>query len=96
MEKTKFIAMSRGRCPGLWSYYEFFSTLDEDNENNNGDWKQFSKKEDAVDYLYKHFVPGIRQFFVIFLLTKNCSIIHEWLCDRRVPSKQVYHERARI
>jgi ribonuclease HI len=59
MEKQKYIAMARGRCPGLWSYYEFFSTLDEDNEKNKGEWKQFSKKEDAVDYLYKNFVPAL-------------------------------------
>ena len=83
MEKTKFIAMSRGRCPGLWSYYEFFSTLDEDNENNNGDWKQFSKKEDAVDYLYKHFVPGERPFlcngFIRPLLLKTlCNLFLEF------------------
>jgi len=60
MEKNKFIAMSRGRCPGLWNYYEFFSTLDEEHENNNnGEWKQFAKREDAVDYLYKNFVPAL-------------------------------------
>ena len=58
MAKEQYIAMSRGRCPGLWTYYEFFSTLDEDNETTQGDWKQFAKKDEAVDYLYKHFVPG--------------------------------------
>ena len=62
MEKNKYIAMARGRCPGLWSYYEFFSTLDEDNEKNKGEWKQFSKKEDAIDFLYKNFVPGKDKF----------------------------------
>jgi len=57
MAKEQYIAMSRGRCPGLWSYYEFFSTLDDDNETTQGDWKQFAKKEEAIDYLYKNFVP---------------------------------------
>ena len=55
----QYIAMTRGRCPGLWSYYEFFSTLDEDgDEDEKGEWKVFGKKEDAIDYLYKHFIPG--------------------------------------
>ena len=48
-----------GRCPGLWTYYEFFSTIDEDGEDNEkGEWKVFSKKEEAIDFLYKHFIPG--------------------------------------
>lgn len=56
----KFIAMTHGRCPGLWSYYEFFSTLDEDgDEDEKGDWKVFGKKDDAIDYLYKHFIPAL-------------------------------------
>ena len=43
--------------PRKKSYYEFFSTLDDDNETTQGDWKQFAKREEAVDYLYKNFVP---------------------------------------
>ena len=88
MAKEQYIAMSRGRCPGLWTYYEFFSTLDEDNETTQGDWKQFAKKDEAVDYLYKHFVPGKfkpqkhrKQFF---------SALFEWKRRRRVPDEQVH------
>jgi len=56
----KFIAMTRGSCPGLWSYYEFFSTLDEeDDEEDKGVWKIFAKKDDAVEHLYKHFIPAL-------------------------------------
>ena len=55
--------MTRGRCPGLWSYYEFFSTLDEDgDEDEKGEWKVFAKKDEAIDYLYKHFIPGTVNF----------------------------------
>ena len=44
MDPKKFIAVTEGPpglCPGLWSYYEFFSTLNEDDEEetNQGDWK---------------------------------------------------------
>jgi len=56
----KYIAMTQGRCPGLWSYYEFFSTLDEDgDEGEKGEWKVFGKKDEAIDHLYKHFIPAL-------------------------------------
>lgn len=64
MDPKKFIAVTEGPpglCPGLWSYYEFFSTLNEDEEEdtNQGDWKAFPKRDEAVEHLYKKFIPAL-------------------------------------
>ncbi|CBY22058.1 unnamed protein product [Oikopleura dioica] len=60
MSNCKFIAMTSGKCPGIWSFSEFqMQIMMEEDEEDMGQWKYFKTREEAREHLYKHKIPAL-------------------------------------